>query len=113
MEPRALRCLAAAALFALVAPAGAAPDTASCALPAAQDQLPTDRAAALAQFEAQPRHCLEAVVRECTAAAGAALLDPGSAAACSFGYEALLKKGFGGNFQAMLAWWRSEQVASN
>ena len=111
MQPRALRCLMAAALVALAAPAGAEPAADPCR-PAGLEHAPlTDRAAALAQFERLPQHCLRSMVRRCTAVAGESLLDPGSAAACSFSYEALLKKGFGGDFKAMLAWWRSEQVA--
>lgn len=34
-------------------------------------------------------------------------LDPGTAAVCSAHYEALLKRGFDGDFDRMLAWWRN------
>lgn len=112
MHSTVLRCLLVATVVALAAPARAEIQSAGCD---SADQQPislTDRGAALAQFERMPQSCLRAIVRQCTAAAGDAMLDVATANACSFGYEALLKKGFGGDFQAMLAWWRGEQVAS-
>ncbi len=66
----------------------------------------------MAQFESLGEHCLKRLMVECNAAANSRLLDPGSAISCSIGYEALLKRGFGGNFQAMLAWWRSQEEGS-
>lgn len=118
MQTRTLRCLRAAAVVAVAvpaavaAPAGAEPAPARCALSAAEVDPLADRAGTLAQFEGLPSHCLKSIVRRCTTAAGEAMLDTGSAAACSFGYEALLRKDFGGDFQALLAWWRSGPVAS-
>jgi hypothetical protein len=70
----------------------------------------------LAQFEALPPACLKSMFMACTAAASETFMDLGSAATCSIGYEALLKRGFDGNFNALLAWWRAERgssVASN
>lgn len=56
-----------------------------------------------------PQPCLRALVRECSEAANQALLDGDQAAVCSIRYEALLRYGFGGNFQALLAWWRDSR----
>lgn len=41
--------------------------------------------------------------------AGRQILDLGSAAICSIGYEALLKRGFNGDFQALIGWWRRQR----
>jgi hypothetical protein len=48
---------------------------------------------------------------ECSNSADERLLDLGSAAMCSMGYEALLQKGFGGSFGAMLVWWQHDRDA--
>jgi hypothetical protein len=32
--------------------------------------------------------------------------------ACSLGHEALLRRVFGGDFNALLAWWRSQREPS-
>jgi hypothetical protein len=71
-----------------------------------------DRQERLAQLETLPDTCLKTMVVKCSDTASEQMLDPGSAAACSMSYEALLKRGFGGDFQAMLAWWRSQRTAS-
>ncbi|TFY98369.1 hypothetical protein [Ramlibacter humi] len=67
------------------------------------------------QYENLGEPCLKRLLVECNAAASRQLLDEGQAFACSIGYEALLKRGFGGDFQAMLAWWRTapERTALN
>lgn len=112
MRATALRCLvvaaAAVASFPLAAAEGAAT---SCELPAADIDPLVDRAGMLAHYEQLPPSCLREIVSACTTAANQALLDLGSAAVCSFGYEALLKQGFGGNFRALLAWWHSQREA--
>ncbi|MBL8351815.1 MAG: hypothetical protein JNL87_16065 [Burkholderiaceae bacterium] len=41
------------------------------------------------------------------------LLDAGTAAQCSIAYEALKKHRFGGDFAAMLAWWRANKDAEH
>jgi hypothetical protein len=93
------------------APARADP---ACAVPeAASQQHPMpDRQERLAQLETLPDTCLKTMVVKCSDTASEQMLDPGSAATCSMSYEALLKRGFGGDFQAMLAWWRSQRTAS-
>jgi hypothetical protein len=113
MRATALCGLLAATAVAIALPADAAePEARSCELPAAGADPLTDRAGILAQYERLPRACLDEIFATCTAAASRSLLDPGSAAVCSFGYEALLRQGFGGNFRALLAWWRSQRNES-
>jgi hypothetical protein len=65
-----------------------------------------ERDASVRYYQELPVHCLRAVFISCSAQAGEGLLDLGSAVACSDGYEALLKREFNGDFQALLAWWR-------
>lgn len=109
MRAIALHFLIAAAAACLVMPQEArAGDGPACELPEDMDPLAA-REELLAQFERMPRPCLEGIFRECTAASSRGLLDLGAAAVCSFGYEALLRQGFGGNFHALMAWWRSEK----
>lgn len=68
-----------------------------------------DRAGSLARFEQLPSACLETLFLRCSREAGERMLDLGDAAICSYGYEALLKRRFGGDFNAMLAWWRAHR----
>lgn len=85
----------------------------TCAVPsaaAASDPL-ADRAEVLAQYEALPQPCLRAIVVVCNRAAEGGLLDVGQAAACSIGHEALLKRGFAGDFQALMGWWQRQRRA--
>lgn len=67
-----------------------------------------DRAASIARFEQLEPDCLKAVFLQCSQASREMMLDMGSAATCSVSYEALLRRGFGGNFNALLAWWRGQ-----
>lgn len=111
MHASPLRGLLAAAILAAALPAaGAEPFSSTCELPAAAIDPLGDRAGVLAQYEQLPRVCLDEIFIACTAASSQALLDFGSAAVCSFGYEALLKRGFGGNFRALMAWWRTQRT---
>ena len=50
------------------------------------------------------------IFRACNDASKQAMLDFGSAATCSFGYEALLSRHFDGDFGRLLAWWNSERA---
>jgi len=113
MHATALLGLLAAATVLASLPAAAAAtvetEPPACELPAAGVDPLADRAGILAQYERLPRPCLDEIFVACTAAAGQTLLDFGSAAVCSFGYEALLRQGFGGNFRALMAWWLSRQ----
>lgn len=64
----------------------------------------------LARYEQLPSHCLKAIFLRCSAQANQQLMDFDSAASCSIGYEALLKRDFAGDFQALMAWWRSQRT---
>lgn len=111
MQARALRLAVAAAAFATL-PAHSMEDDSplDCELPAPQPNVPADRAATLERFEQLPQSCLLRIFAACSAASGQALLDPGSAAICSFGYEALLRRDFHGSFPALLAWWQRQRA---
>lgn len=111
MHRPALRSLllAAVAIAAWPAHAEIAPAT-SCAAPSSSDPL-GDRASLLAAYERLPRPCLQALFTACSEASDRALLDLGSAAACSLSYEALLRQAFGGDFGQLMARWRGRKAA--
>ena len=111
MHARALRCLLAAAALSALWPAHAEP-AAQCQLPAAPSDALPDRAGLLAQYERLPPACLQEIFRGCSEAASHGVLDFSTAAVCSFGYEALLRQQFGGDFPALMAWWRPQQEPS-
>lgn len=70
-----------------------------------------NRSATILSMEQLPDSCLKSLLVECNQSARERLLDLGSAALCSMGYEALLHKSFGGSFGAMLAWWQRDRDA--
>lgn len=108
MDAPALRGVLLALALLAVSPVHA--DTpASCELPAGEADPLADREGMLAAYERMPTPCLRALFNACSAASSRNFLDFGSAAVCSFGYEALLKQGFGGNFRELLAWWQSQR----
>ena len=109
MQARALRCLVAAAVVLATPPAAAETADSDCHLPASEVDPLADRAGILAAYEGLPQSCLQDIFTACSRAASHTLLDFASAAVCSFGYEALLKQGFGGNFRALLTWWSSQR----
>jgi hypothetical protein len=109
MPAKPLRCLLVAATVLASLPAGADEPPPSCELPASDADPLRNRAAILAEYQRLPRTCLQALFAACTQASNRHLLDFGSAAACSFGYEALLSQQFGGNFRALMAWWSSQR----
>lgn len=108
MRAMTLSCLLAVA-GALTLPVDAeSAEGSRCELPAGADPF-ADRARLLTRFEQLPPACLRSLFVQCNAAASQGLLDFSSAAACSFGYEALLRRDFGGNFPALMAWWDGER----
>jgi len=114
MDARAARCLVICAAMALAWPAAAGQvPPADCQAAALQEHPLADRAAALSSFERMPESCLKALFVGCSDAASQGLLDLGSAAVCSIGYEALLKRGFGGDFHALMGWWRRERATTS
>lgn len=68
-----------------------------------------NREASLQAHGRLPPACLQALVRQCLQASEARFLDGGSAALCSVRYEALLRHGFEGDFEALMAWWRRQR----
>ncbi len=61
---------------------------------------------------------LKTAYLDCAKRSSRAVLDPASAKACSLAAEELLQRGFAGNFDALLAWWRkasrsTEQVVTD
>lgn len=85
----------------------------ACSAPAEPGNPLASRQERLSAYEGLPEHCLKTLVVECTAAANERMLDMGSAANCSMGYEALLRRGFAGDFKAMLAWWRTQRAGNS
>jgi len=71
-----------------------------------------DRLETISALQQMPESCLKILVTACSNTAHQQMLDPGSAAMCSMGYEALLRKTFNGSFHAMLAWWQSERATA-
>jgi hypothetical protein len=112
MNASALRCLLAAAAISVAPWAWAEPLAESCQLPGSDVETLVNRSALLAEYERLPHSCLQEIFRACTLASNEGLLDFSSAAVCSFGYEAWLKQGFGGNFRALLAWWRAQEAGA-
>jgi hypothetical protein len=118
MNHRLLRCVLACAAATSGFPAAAQADSDNtlpspdCRAPAYDGPPLLHRQDRIAQYEGLGEHCLKRLAIECNAAASRQLLDAGSAFACSMGYEALLRRGFGGDFQAMLAWWRTRPEAA-
>ena len=113
MRSRILRRLLATALFTAALGAAAEAPTPSCELPASETDPLADRAGLLQRYERLPQACLRAIFTACSEASRSSLLDFGTAATCSLGYEALLRQGFGGNFQALMTWWRGHRDASS
>lgn len=91
----ACRCWIGVACVVLAASAGA-------------DDLSTwrERDQLRAHFERLPDRDLEHLFLRCSRESSQGLMGFGEAALCSIGFEALKKRKFGGDFDAMLAWWR-------
>ena len=59
-----------------------------------------------AHLERVPEQELERLFLRCSRESSERLMGLDEAALCSIGFEALKKRKFGGDFNAMLAWWR-------
>jgi hypothetical protein len=70
---------------------------------------PLDSRQAAVEPEVQ---ALKAAYLRCDQAATERLLGVGDAASCSVIHEKLLKVGFGGDFERMLAWWQAERTTT-
>ena len=62
-------------------------------------------------FSQVPLDRLKAHYLACDRAATRSVLDPGTAALCSGVAEALLRRGFGGDYDGLLVWWRAAREA--
>jgi hypothetical protein len=88
------------------APARAPDDPRAAALPTAQQLAAPQPAAPLPSDLSVDR--LKAAYLECDRSARTRLIDGATAGLCSTIGEELMRRGFGGDFDALLAWWRSE-----
>ena len=93
--------IALAACTAGYAYAGAAEEP-QCSAAIPQGHPLAHRQATISSLEQMPESCLKDFLVQCSDTAGERLMDLGSAGLCSMAYEALLHKGFGGSFRAML-----------
>jgi hypothetical protein len=55
---------------------------------------------------------LKTAYLNCASRSEREVLDPGTARTCSLAAEELLQRGFAGNFEQLLAWWRSARERS-
>lgn len=62
----------------------------------------------LSSFEGLSEDCLKSMFMHCSAASEKNVLGMGTVMACSVAYEALLKRVFRGDFEKLLAWWRTQ-----
>lgn len=83
------------------------------ACPASFGQIdPSNRALELSRFDQAPEECLKTMFMHCSDASERQVLGAGIGMMCSTAYEALLKRVFKGDFETLLAWWRSQRVQS-
>ena len=73
--------------------------------------LPGDRESILAAYERMPPARLEELFLRCDAQASREMLDAGDGILCAMAWDTLLKRRFGGDVQAFLAWWRPRRLA--
>lgn len=111
IRSRAVRTAVAFVAIAAAWPTLAQAQSADCRVPELPAHPLVARSASITWFEQMPESCLKAMFMECAAATREHILDLGSATFCSVGYEALLKRGFGGDFHALMGWWRSQREA--
>lgn len=92
----------------MAASSGAQPDETSsgCTLPAAVNHPMMERDGGLAHYASMPEPCLKTMYLYCSAASEQVVLGQHAMMVCSMGHEALLKRVFGGDLDALLAWWR-------
>lgn len=71
----------------------------------------TSRDQLLAAFDHMPRPQLEQLFMRCDAESSRSVLGFGEGVLCAMAWDALLKSGFSGDVQALLAWWRAQRQA--
>jgi hypothetical protein len=72
-------------------------------------QPQAERSRVQAEFAQLPNPCLEDLYLKCSRESSQRMLGFGEATWCSFGHEALLKGEFGGDFNALLTWWKTHR----
>jgi hypothetical protein len=99
------------AVSAMTTPWAAGSDfaAAACEVPAAAIHPLVDRDGGLSHYVQLTDDCLKTMYLYCSAASKKAVLGQGPMMACSLGHEALLKRVFDGDFDALLAWWQSHR----
>ena len=70
---------------------------------------PTNRELVMSRFGGAPENCLKTMFMHCSAASEENVLGVGAAMVCSMAYETLLNRVFSGDFENLLAWWRSQR----
>lgn len=63
----------------------------------------------IAAFEQLPQASLRAIFLRCDRESREHLLDPDDAVRCAMAWDALLKRGFANDVNALLAWWREQR----
>lgn len=106
METRYIRWAVSLAIAAACLPLRAEPDRCVAAVAMTSLLIIGDRSGTEGPFEQVPPDCLKAFFLHCSRVAEQRVLPLAEAAVCSVGYEVLLKREFGGDFDALLAWWR-------
>lgn len=88
---------------------GSAQSSSGCTMPAGLNHPLTDRDGGLAQYAGMPESCLKIMYLYCSAESERVVLGQQAMMVCSLGHEALLKRVFGGDLDALLAWWRTHR----
>lgn len=84
----------------------------SQAIPLAFAMLAIAAQAAPGHLPVQTIDQLKTSYLDCERRASVAMLDIGDAANCSVAHEELMQRGFGGDWNRMLAWWKSQRAAA-
>lgn len=84
---------------------------AGLAQPQSRPAAPDSEARFVAALEQASHEQLKSIYLACSDEAERRVLGSGEAAACSIAYETLKRRVFGGDFDALLAWSRSQAAA--
>lgn len=98
-----------ASSYASAQPGPAQAGATRCRAATSHIQPVAEHARVQAEFARLSGTCLKELYLRCSRESSQGLLDFRQAALCSSGHEALLKGEFGGDFNALLAWWRGHR----
>lgn len=87
-------------------PGSSQPLAGRCEIAISRIQPVSQRTRVEAEFAQLSGTCLKELYLRCSRESSQNLLGFREAVLCSFGHETLLKREFGGDFNALLAWWR-------